>query len=270
MFKKIFIIGIFTYYIFSSSLIAKDTIIVSIEPQKYFIEQIAKDNFNIKIIVESGIYPSVYVPKTNQTFWMDTAQAYFSLDVPFEKKWLKAIDAKSKKIKIFDMSKNIKKYKNDPHIWLDPSLVRIQAKNILNALIELDPKNKKLYKKNYFTFVNKISRLDFQIRTLFKKAKRKTFTIFHPSLGYFAKRYGLEQVYIDMDPLIMSQNDMVNMVSQINEHNARLAFVPRFFPKLAEEYIYENTNAIVVPINPLAYNWMDNLLNIAKTIANLK
>ena len=52
MFKKLLTVSIFTYCIFISQLFAKDTIIVSIPPQKYFIEQIAKDNFKIVAMMD--------------------------------------------------------------------------------------------------------------------------------------------------------------------------------------------------------------------------
>ena len=36
----------------------------------------------------------------------------------------------------------------DPHIWLDPIAVKIQAKNIYEAMIKIDSVNSEFYKSN--------------------------------------------------------------------------------------------------------------------------
>ena len=40
----------------------------------------------------------------------------------------------------------------DPHIWLSPQLVKIQARTILAALQNADPLNRSAYKAHFKTF----------------------------------------------------------------------------------------------------------------------
>ncbi len=44
----------------------------------------------------------------------------------------------------------------DPHIWLDPISVKIQAKNIYEAMVKIDEENSDFYKANYEEFVKEL------------------------------------------------------------------------------------------------------------------
>lgn len=58
----------------------------------------------------------------------------------------------------------------DPHIWLDPVLVKTQAKNIVEALVKVDPKNKDFYTKKYEAFVKELDALDKKIESIDRKS----------------------------------------------------------------------------------------------------
>ncbi len=267
MSKKILTIGFFAYCLFSSFLFAKDTIIVSVPPQKYFIEQIAKNNFIIKTMMDDDSILPFYKPTAQQYIWTESAIAYFKIGAYDEKKWIKKIKIKNKFIKTFDTTINIKKDPTDINIWLDPVAVKIQAKNILNYLIQVDSKNKDFYKKNYSNFLNKISSLDCQIKTLFKKNKRNHFIVFNPVWGYFAKRYKLKQLEVNADPYSIKKDNIVSIINQINRYSSNILFIPRYyFPQELYKNINSNTKIVIVPVSHLEYDWANNLINIAKMI----
>jgi zinc transport system substrate-binding protein len=81
----------------------------------------------------------------------------------------------------------------NPHIWLDPILVKSQVKNIKDALMKLDPTNKEYYGNNAVNFTNKLDSLDALIRTTVQTCDKKDFIAFHDAFSYFANRYGLNQ-----------------------------------------------------------------------------
>lgn len=72
---------------------------------------------------------------------------------------------------------------NDPHIWTSPKLLKKMAKNIEEALIKIDPKNRQYYERNYISVLSKLDELDRQFQDVASRAKRKEFLISHPSLG---------------------------------------------------------------------------------------
>lgn len=84
----------------------------------------------------------------------------------------------------------------DPHVWMDPNLVLIWVDNIEKALIAQDPANRSLYKANAEAYRKQLIELDAWVRQQVDQvaqANRKLVTD-HQSLGYFAARYGFEQV----------------------------------------------------------------------------
>lgn len=81
----------------------------------------------------------------------------------------------------------------DPHVWLDPILVKNISKTISNALIKLDPNNTYSYLQNTENFNQQLDTLDSQIKKSLANCELKDFLTFHESFHYFANRYGLTQ-----------------------------------------------------------------------------
>ena len=84
-------------------------------------------------------------------------------------------------------------YVYDPHIWLDPILVKNISKTISNALIKLDPDNIDSYLQNTKNFNRQLDTLDSLIKKSLANCELKDFLTFHESFHYFANRYGLTQ-----------------------------------------------------------------------------
>lgn len=81
----------------------------------------------------------------------------------------------------------------DPHIWLDPVLVKNISKTISNALVKLDPNNIDYYKQNTKNFIHKLDALDSFIKKSLANCELNDFIAFHQAFQYFANRYGLTQ-----------------------------------------------------------------------------
>ena len=156
----------------------------------------------------------------------------------------------------------------DPHIWLDPISVKIQAKNIYEAMIKIDSANSEFYKTNYEEFIKELDTLDTDIKTLLTPHKDKAFMVFHPSWGYFAKRYELEQISIEIQGKEAKPNELVELIEEAKKHDIKIVFVSPQFSQKSAQTISKNIGANVVVIDPLSDNWNENLLNVAKQIAN--
>lgn len=84
----------------------------------------------------------------------------------------------------------------DPHTWMAPGNAIVQTQNIVLALGALDPLHAAQYQANAEEFKSELEELDrwilAQIETI-PPAQRKLATD-HESFGYYAERYGLEEV----------------------------------------------------------------------------
>lgn len=84
----------------------------------------------------------------------------------------------------------------DPHVWTDPNNVLVWVKNAEQALSELDPANAALYQANAAAYSQQLVELDawIQLQISLVPAERRKLVMDHQILGYFAARYGFEQV----------------------------------------------------------------------------
>ena len=281
---------LFFTLLFSSLLSATPTVTVSILPQKYFVEQIAKDFLHVNVMVTPGANQHTYEPKPAQMKELATSEAYFSIGDGFEKAWLPKFKNSNPKMLVVDTVKNIEKIAMaehhhedekashtgethhdheeealDPHVWLDPMLVKIQAKNIYDALVTLYPEHTQEFTKNYEAFIASIETLDRTIQNTLSEIKSRKFIVFHPSYGYFAKRYQLEQIAIEVSGKEPKPSELATIIKEAKEENAKIIFVAPQFSQKSALSIAKQINGKVVSIDPLAYAWSENLLSIAKT-----
>lgn len=272
---------------------AKDNplVFVSILPQKYFVEQIGKDLVDIEVMVMPGANPATYEPKPAQMTHIANASAYFAIGVPFEKVWLKRISSANPKMPVIRTDHGIAKIPIaahlhpgdktdpgtpsphsmdhphssglDPHIWLSPPLVMLQARTILTALQEIDPIHQGVYEANYKAFIMDILDLDANLRKSFIDRQGLTFMVFHPSWGYFAQSYGLKQLPIEIEGKEPKPAQLAELIQHARKENIRVVFVqPQFSTKTADQ-IAKAINGQVIVTDPLAFDWPKNLRAMA-------
>ena len=283
---KIFILGFCLNGLFFSYALAANhfTVTVSILPQRYFIHKIAGDRVRSQVMVLPGANPAIYEPKPGQMVSLTQSKIYFAIGVPFEKVWLKRFADTNPMMKIVHTEQGISKIAlkskhehegdnghhegiKDPHIWLSPPLVMIQALTILKALEENDPSYKQQYRANYDLFVAELKGMDQKIKTLFSdKPKGASFMVYHPSWGYFAEAYGLEQVPIELEGKEPSPRELVALIHHAKERDVKAIFIQPQFSMKSAQIIAKAIGARIVVADPLDPNWADNLLKVAEMV----
>ena len=268
---------------------------VNILPQKYFVEKIVKDKFTINVMVKPGASPHNFEPKPSQMKSLVASKVYFLIGDATEKNWIEKFKQNAKNTLFVDTTIGFEKIEMakheheevaqhdhkkdekdeehdhsglDPHIWLDPVLVKIQAKNIYEAMIKIDSANSDFYKTNYEEFLKELETLDSNIKTILAPHKDKAFMVFHPSWGYFAKRYDLEQISIEIEGKEPKPNELVELIEESKKHDIKIVFVSPQFSQKSAQAISKNIGANVVAIDPLSDNWYENLQKVANEIAN--
>ena len=172
-------------------------IVSSFYPLLEFTKQIGGNRVEVSSLVPIGIEPHDFDPTIRQIQNAETADILIYNGAGLEK-WIEKINVKSK----VDASQNLsllnsngedKSGMYDPHVWLDPVLAKGQVESIRNALMNADPLNAKYYSENANKFIEKLDKLDDDIRGELLDCKKHDFISFHNSFSYFAKRYGLNQ-----------------------------------------------------------------------------
>jgi len=279
------------FIVFSSQIFAKPVVVVSILPEKTFVQKIAKDLVDVTVMVEPGSSPHSYEPKSSQMISISKADVYFSIGVEFENVWLSKFKSQNPTLQFVNLSDTIAKiemqehhhedkHKNethdehsghDPHTWTSPKNVAIMAHTIYKTLTEIDPKNKELYKANLDDFIKEINNTDTQIKEALKDLQPKsTFMVFHPSWGYFAHEYNLEQIAVEVDGKSPKPKEMIMIIKEAKEEKVRVIFTQPEFSDKSAKIIAKEANVRVQKISPLNAEWSQNLINMAKAIANKK
>ena len=263
---------------------------VSIVPQAYFVERIGGEHVAVQVMVEPGQSPHTYEPKPEQLVALSQSNVYFSIGVSFEDAWLERIAAASPGMLLVDTAAGIERryieahdhgdddddheedYEGenlDPHIWLSPRLVKIQARHMADALAELDPEHAQEYRDNLVAFEAEIDALDAEIRQQLAGLTSAKFLVFHPSWGYFADEYGLEQVAIEMGGQEPSAAELAQLIALAREEGIRVVFAQPEFSTRSAEVIAQEIDGRVLLINPLALDWAENLREVARTVAEV-
>jgi len=262
---------------------AKMSVYVSILPQKFFVHQICKDLADIQVMVPPGASPATYEPKPRQMAAISKSRLYFSIGVPFENVWLKKIAATNPEMVVVATDRGIKKIPMtahhhqedenqpehgtlDPHIWLSPPLVILQAQTILNALREADPAHRSVYEINYRAFISQLSDLDAELRSTFSGRSGQRFMVFHPSWGYFAHTYGLKQVAIEIEGKDPKPAQLRELIENARKDGIKLVFVQPQFSARSAKLIAGEIGGQVVYADPLAEDWAGNLQAVAMKI----
>jgi zinc transport system substrate-binding protein len=280
------IISIFLLFLICQNAYSENnvSVFVSILPQQYFVQQIGKDLVDIHVMVEPGASPHTYEPKPQQMVALAKASIYFAIGVPFEKAWLKRITSSNPDLTIVHTDRNIQKIPMashhhhhesehnhhhhhhdsllDPHIWLSPPLVKIQAQTILEALQEVDPDHSSVYERNYHEFIAKIDNLHADIEKALSDYTGTSFMVFHPSWGYFAKTYGLNQVPIEVEGKSPKPAQLMELIQHAKKHDIKVVFVQPQFSAQSAEVITREIGGKVVFIDPLALSWEENLREV--------
>jgi len=152
----------------------------------------------------------------------------------------------------------------DPHIWLSPPLVKIQARTILAALQEADPAHRSVYAANFKAFTAKIDQLDADLKETLAGKAGLQFMVFHPSWGYFAHAYGLKQVPIEIEGKDPKPAQLKELIEHARENGIRVIFVQPQFSTRSAKLVAREIGGQVVFADPLAPDWLDNLLKVAE------
>ena len=246
---------------------------VTIEPLRYFTEAIAGTRFTVESIVPRGSSPETYDPTPSQLLALADSRAYLRIGyIGFEQVWMKRLMANAPDMPVFDTSKGVDLIVEDegpePHIWTSAVNARVIATNVAMALCALDSIHSSEYRHRCDSLITVINRTDSLCRSLLSGPDAdRMFLIYHPSLSYFAHDYGLRQLPIEEAGKEPTPARLKELLDYCQREKVNVIFVQPEFDRRNAELIARQTGSRIVPINPLAYDWQDEMLHVARTLA---
>ena len=261
-------------------------VFVGITPTAYFVERIAGDRASVKILVKPGQDPHTFSPSPRQMMSLSKAAMFFTVGMPFEKRLVEKFAGREQGLVIFPVDSGIVKRsmtadhpggrdkqarlhhdrEPDPHVWLAPSLIKIQAENMAAAFVETDPVHAEEYRRNLSSFLDEVDAVDARIRKILEPYKGRAFYVFHPSFGYFADAYGLKQIAIEEEGREPTPRQLSRLMERARSENVRVVFAQPQFDEKSARIIAEAIGGEVVLVDPLAKDVLRNLGEIALAI----
>lgn len=265
-----FIFAIFILFALTVCALARIPVqvAVSIPPQAYIVNQIGGGRVNVIVMLPPGANPATFEPKANSLLSLTKADIYFRIHVPFEDAWMKKFKAVNRRMKLIDTTKGIAVVNRDPHIWLSPSLTRLQAKTVCESLMSIDPDGAGSYDRNLKRFYQRTEELTRKIKKRLVNLKRRVILVYHPCWGYFAREFGLTQIAIEQGGKEPGAGALARIMKIARLQGIRCVFAQPQFDTRSALIISRQIHGRLVLIDPLAEDWDRNLLKVAGKIAD--
>ncbi len=140
---------------------------------------------------------------------------------------------------------------HDPHIWLDPMNAKVILNEMVEHLIENDPKNASKYKNNLKKALKDIDKLNKDVKKELSKSAASI--VFHDAYQYFEKRYDVNILgAFTVNTDVMPGAEQLAEIREIIEHdNVTCVFSePQFNPDIIKA-VAKDMNIKTGVVDPL-------------------
>lgn len=155
----------------------------------------------------------------------------------------------------------------DPHIWLSPKLVKLQARHIRDALRRAAPEHAAAFDENLRRFESDLDAVDAEIAALLAPYRGRAILVFHPAYGYFTDAYGLRQAAVESEGKAPGPRQLASLIAAARERRIRVIFIQPQASGQKAEAIAAEIGARVAMIDPMDRDYLNNLRRMAKAVA---
>lgn len=286
LFRLVKVLGVVGILIFSWGIggYGLDTIFVTILPQKWVVDRIVGDDFEVISVVDRGMNPHSFDITPSMMNKIASSKVYFTIGLGDSEENLVSTLRKSfPNLNIVDVSKGIDRirfshsnsrcFKHnhkhpsfDPHIWTSPLNMKIIAKNVFEEVSRIRPERESFYRERYLQLINELDDLHKEIKKMLEPFRGRRFMVFHSAFKYFEKEYGVVEVSIEYEGKEPTPKQIRCIIDEAKRNRVRVVFVQTGFSQKSARIIADEINGLVEEINQLDYNYIDNMKFIASKI----
>lgn len=258
----------------------KPIVAVSILPHSYFLERIGGDSIQSLVLVGPGQNPHSYEPSPKQMQDLSKASAWIYSNTDFEVSLKPKIASLYPSLLLVDGTEGVQfrqleehhdegeeasadtehhETERDLHTWLGRENAKIFARHVRDTLTKILPENKDLYESRYQELINEIDEVFNKLDKDLAPLKGTKVFVFHPSFGYFFDEFGIQQEAIETGGKEPSAQTLAKIIEEAKADQVKVIFVQAQFPTTAAKSVADSLGAQVVPLDPLAKDWMGNI-----------
>lgn len=253
----------------------KPIVTVSIEPLRWAAERLAGDKMEVHSLLGRGGNPENYEPAFSHLTSLEHSRVYMTVgNLGFEDAIRRRVEANNPDLRIVCTSDSIElihathgsqDHGADPHVWSSAANMRVMARNMLHVLCEIDPKNADTYQRNYERLAAHIDSVNAVCDSILAPMRGSTFVVWHPSLSYFARDYGLTQLSVGAEGKEHSVGETKELLDRVKETGAQVFLIQKDFDPSQARTLARELRTIV--IDPMNYEWDTEMLHTARSIA---
>jgi zinc transport system substrate-binding protein len=265
----------------------KLVVATSIPPHAWLIERIGGGQVVVHTVLRPGESPTTHQPSDAQVSRVLSGRVFFRCGVPFESgAWFRALEGY---LEVVDLRNGVatramephlhygeaagestrqSRGAVDPHIWLSPERLAVQARLISETLQQIDPNHTADYATSLTELISELDELDAFIETTLAPYRGRAFVVFHPSWGYFADDYGLRQIAIEAEGNEPSDAELTRIQEQTRLLDLSVIFVQPQIAGKSARAIADVLGARLETIDPLAPDVIANLRHVTDSIVD--
>lgn len=251
----------------------KPVIMVTILPQKYFVEKLVADKADVAVLVSPGADPHSYEPAPSVLKAAGEAGFYFAIGLNIEEVWVPRLTDLNPKMLLFHPASLLAEHAghahahehghehDGSHLWLSPAAMMKIIPELARDLAVLMPEHRALVEGRAEVLMRELEALDADIRASFAPipAEARRFITFHPAWETFAEDYGLTEICLEYEGKSPGPRRMASIIKTAREHNIKTIFLEPQFPANVAASLAEDIGAEIVGTDPLAEDWEKNL-----------
>ncbi len=256
------------------------SVAVSLPPQASLLREITGDSIEIVTLMQADANPEAFEVTVNGMRAVNDAAVYMKAgNLPFEQTLTERIGQSNPELRFVDVSDGIELIYGthahgnhtheaaDPHTWTSVSNLKVIAANMLAAVSDADPARKDFYTANYNRLVARLDSLDTVISSRLDSIGTRSFLIWHPSLSYFARDYGLEQIAVGQDNKEMTPGQLRDTHRHAADKGVKVMFIQQNFDTRQAATLADELGISIVQINPLDDDYLKQFNIIADALA---
>ena len=145
-------------------------------------------------------------------------------------------------------------------------MVKQMAKVILDELSALKPEKAAEYQSNYRRFAEECDQLNSDLKNQLKDYAGRKFIVFHPSLSYFAREYGLDQYSLESGGKEPTPQHLREVVDIAKAEGIKVVYIQSEFDREHARVFADEIGGQIVQVWPLNPEWEENLRSMTQTL----
>ncbi len=258
-------------------------VVVPIAPVGWLMGRVGGPEVRVAVLVPPGQSAETWQVLPRQMEDLGRAKLYGFLGLPFEAPLVEKLKAMFPDLVVVDLREGLVLRTGeshhdeggaehahgaaDPHVWLDPVLLKTMAATAASALAKAVPDHAQAFAANRQALASELDTLHAQVGEILAPVKGREFFVFHPAFGYLADRYGLKQTAVEYEGKAPGARRLSELAEQIKKNGARALFIQPQYSTAEARALAESAGLPLVTLDDLAADYPENLLRIAHALA---